>query len=256
MAFSGRVALVTGAASGMGRLSAERLAAAGASVAAVDVNEDGLRELAEGRDGVRAFPCDVSDDAAVRQLVKSVESELGPVDRVMNAAAIAPSGLLAEQDVATVQRLMRINYGGVVNVTYAVLPGMLERGNGDLVQFGSLAGWLPSPYMGAYSATKFAVNSFSEVLYHENRGRGVRIVCVCPPVVETPMLEQMAQEGAREMIHSTDAIQPGVVLDSIEEALDSGALWAFPGRGTAAAWRIRRFAPGLLWRRLHSVTGI
>ncbi len=256
MAFHGRVALVTGAASGMGRLSAERLAREGAEVAAVNRNEPGLRHLAAAAGaGVRAFPCDVSDAAAVAGLMREVESTLGPIDRVTHAAAIAPSGLLAEQDAADVVRLMRINYGGTVNVMHAALPGMLARGRGDVILFGSLAGWLPSPWLGAYSATKFAVNVYAEVLHHENRGRGVRFACVCPPVVDTPMLDQM-KDGAREMIAATPPIRPDEVLDAIEDALERGRFWVFPGRGTSVAWRLRRFLPGLLWRRLHRVTGI
>jgi short-subunit dehydrogenase len=256
MAFHGRVALVTGAASGMGRLSAERLARQGAQVAAVDRNEAGLRELAAAAGaGVRAFPCDVADAAAVASLVSEVEAGLGPIDRVTHAAAISPSGLLAEQDAADVVRVMRINYGGTVNVVHAALPGMLARGRGDVIVFGSLAGWLPSPFLGAYSATKFAVNSFAEVLYHENRGRGVRFACVCPPAVDTPLLDQV-KGAARAMVDSTPAIRPEEVLDAIEDALERGRFWVFPGRGTSVAWRLRRFVPGLLWRRLHQVTGL
>jgi short-subunit dehydrogenase len=255
MAFDGSVALVTGAASGMGRLSAQRLAAAGAQVAAVDVTEDALAALAAQHDRIHAYPCDVSDSRAVEALVTRVESELGPLNRVMSAAAIAPSGLLAEQDPELVVRMMNINYGGVVNLAYAVLPRMLERRRGELVNFGSLAGWLPSTYTGAYSATKFAVNSFSEVLWHENRNSGVKILCVCPPVVETPMLGQMVGR-AQDMLEDAPRIQPEEVLDAIEEGLEQGRLWVFPGRGTTAAWRIRRWFPGLLWKRIHSAAGI
>lgn len=255
MVFRGKVALVTGAASGMGRLSAGRLAAAGAQVAAVDVNEGALASLARDHESVRALPCDVSDSQAVEKLVATVEDELGPIDRVMSAAAIAPSGLLAEQSAELVNRLMSINFGGVVNLTRSVLPRMLERRSGELVNFGSLAGWVPSLYLGAYSATKFAVNSFSEVLWHENRGTGVRILCVCPPVVDTPMLDQM-KGGAEKMVGESPKIQPEEVLDAIEEGLEAGECFVFPGRGTKAAWRVRRFAPNLIWKRIHQTTGI
>ena len=81
---------------------------------------------------------------------------------------------------------MDINYSGVVNVAKAALPPMLERGEGDFISFASMAGWLPTLYMGAYDASKFAVVAFSEILYHENRNRGVRFACVCPPPVRTP----------------------------------------------------------------------
>ncbi len=252
MAFRGRVALITGAGSGMGRLAAQRLAQGDARVAAVDVNEKGLEETAGDHASMRSYRCDVSDREAVDLLVKQVESELGPIDRVVNAAAIAPSGLLLEQDTDLIRRLMEINYGGTVNVTKATLPGMLARGAGDLINFASLAGWLPSPHLGAYSATKFAVVAFSEVLYHENRGRGVRMVCVCPPKVDTPLLDQAKAKS----IDAAPMIQPVEVLDAIEESLEGGRFWVFPGKGTRWVWRLRRFLPGLLWRRLHKIEGL
>ena len=252
MAFRGRVALITGAGSGMGRLAVQRLAQAGARVAAIDVNEKGLQETAGDHALVRSYRCDVSDREAVGRVVEEVESELGPIDRVVNAAAIAPSGLLLEQDVDLIRRLMDINYGGTVNVTKATLPGMLERGSGDLINFASLAGWLPTPLLGAYNATKFAVVAFSEVLYHENRWRSVRMVCVCPPIVDTPLLDQVKAKS----VDASPKIQPAEVLDAIEEGLEGGKFWVFPGRGTRWVWRIRRFLPGLLWRRLHQLEGL
>jgi NAD(P)-dependent dehydrogenase (short-subunit alcohol dehydrogenase family) len=256
MAFHGRVALVTGAASGMGRLASRRLAASGAKVAAVDVNEAGLRETADGSDAIRVYPQDVTDVRAVAELAERVESELGPVDRVLNAAAIMPTGLLMDQDVPTVRRIMEINYGGIVAITSAVLPGMLERGRGDLVNFASLAGWFPSLHFGAYNASKFAVVAYTEVLHHENRGKGVRICCVCPPPVETPLLEQAKSRPKVLESGNSKPIEPEEVLDAIERGLEKGALFVYPGRGTRFAVLMRRFAPNLVWRMVHRVEGI
>lgn len=255
MAFHGKVALVTGAASGMGRLASRRLAAAGAAVAAVDVNEEGLRETAEGRIAIRAYPQDVTDLRGVADLVERVESELGPVDRVMNAAAIMPTGLLLDQDVPTVRRIMDINYGGIVAITSAVLPGMLERGRGDVVNFASVAGWSPAIHFGAYNASKFAVVAYTEVLYHENLGKGVRICCVCPPPVETPLLAQ-AKSKPKILERVGKPIEPDQVLDAIENGLEKGTLFVFPGRGTRFGVLMRRFVPGLVWNFDHRVEGL
>jgi NAD(P)-dependent dehydrogenase (short-subunit alcohol dehydrogenase family) len=190
MSFEGQVVFVTGGASGMGRLAAQRMADAGAKVAAVDVNEAGLAETAEGRESIHTWRLDVTDNQAVLATVKEVENRLGPIDRVYNAAAIMPTAPLMEQDTETIVRIMDVDYNGVVHVAKAILPGMFERGRGDLINFASIAGWGPTLHFGAYNAAKFAVVAFSEVLYHENRGKGVRIIAVCPPPVATPLLEQ------------------------------------------------------------------
>jgi NAD(P)-dependent dehydrogenase (short-subunit alcohol dehydrogenase family) len=255
MAFEGRVAFITGGGSGMGRLAARNLARGGALVAALDVDEAGLRETAQGQSGIRTYPLDVTDARAVEAAAKQVESDLGPIDRVYNAAAIMPTALLLDQELATVHRIMEVNYGGVVNVAKATLPGMLERGRGDLVNFASMAGWLPVLYVGAYNASKFAVVAFSEVLYHENRGRGVRFACVCPPPVATPLLRQAEDNVWPKIFDEAPPIDPQVVLDAIEKTLETDRFWVFPGRGTAFVWRLRRWLPGLLWRRIHRVEG-
>jgi NAD(P)-dependent dehydrogenase (short-subunit alcohol dehydrogenase family) len=254
MAFRGNVALVTGAASGMGRLACRRLAADGARVAAVDLNEEGLRETAGAGDAIRAYAQDVTDTQGVTELVGRIESELGPVDRVMNAAAIMPTGFILDQDTETIRRIMDINYGGIVNVTSAVLPGMLERGSGDVVNFASVAGWSPTLHFGAYNASKFAVVAYSEVLFHENRGKGVRICCVCPPPVETPLLQQ-AKSKPKMLEQMGKPIAPDEVLDAIESGLEKGQLFVFPGRGTYFGVLMRRWFPGLLWRIVHRVEG-
>ncbi|HVH07930.1 MAG TPA: SDR family NAD(P)-dependent oxidoreductase [Myxococcota bacterium] len=253
MAFYGQVALVTGGASGMGRLAARRLAAGGAQVAILDVNEAGLRETKGDVEAIRAYPVDVTDARAVSAAVRRVESELGPIDRVMNAAAIMPTERILNQDADLINRIMAINYGGTVNVTMATLPGMISRGRGDLVNFASVAGWLPTLHFGAYNASKFAVVAFTEVLYHENRGRGVRFVCVCPPPVATPLLDQAKSQP--KILTSIPAIKPEQVLDAIESGLERGKLMVFPDTTAAAAVWMRRHLPALSWWNVHRVEG-
>ncbi|MCL4683140.1 SDR family oxidoreductase [Myxococcota bacterium] len=253
MAFHGKVALVTGAASGMGRLSSRRLAAGGARVAALDVNDAGLRETGGDDERIRPYAVDVTDAPAVAETVRRIEAELGPIDRVMNAAAIMPTERLLNQDADLVNRIMAINYGGTVNVTLAVLPGMLQRGRGDLVNFASVAGWLPTLHFGAYNASKFAVVAFTEVLYHENRNAGVRFACVCPPPVATPLLDQAKSQP--KVLDQIPAIAPETVLDAIERDLERGRLMVFPDRNAAWTVWIRRHLPRLLWWNIHRVEG-
>ncbi len=253
MTFDGKTALVTGAASGMGRLAAQRLARAGARVAAVDVNEAGLAETARGQEGIRVFPADVTDTREVERLVATVETDLGPIDRALNAAAIMPTGRLLEQETDLIRRIMDVNYLGTVSVCQALLPRMLSRGRGDLVNFASVAGWMPALHFGAYNASKFAVVAYTEVLAHENRGRGVRFACVCPPPVATPLLEQAKSKP--KILDALPPIAPETVLDAIERDLDRGTLMVFPDRNARISVWMRRFLPGMLWSSLHRTEG-
>jgi NAD(P)-dependent dehydrogenase (short-subunit alcohol dehydrogenase family) len=253
MSFAGQVVFITGGGSGMGRLAAQRMADAGAKVAAVDINEAGLAETAEGREGIHTWRLDVTDNQAVLGTVKEVEDRLGPIDRVYNAAAIMPTGLLMEQDTETILRIMEIDYNGVVHVAKAVLPGMLERGRGDLINFASIAGWGPTLHFGAYNAAKFAVVAFSEVLHHENRDKGVRIIAVCPPPVATPLLEQATSKP--KVLEVGKPIPPGLVLDAIERDLAKGKPFCFPTGQTKLAQVMRRLFPGLVWWGVHRIEG-
>jgi NAD(P)-dependent dehydrogenase (short-subunit alcohol dehydrogenase family) len=255
MAFAGKVVLVTGGASGMGRLAAQRMADAGAQVAAVDVNEPGLLETARDRDAIRTWTLDVTDTQAVEDTVRAVEAGLGPIDRVYNAAAIMPTSLLLDQDTRDILRIMDVDYAGVVNVCKATLPGMLERGRGDMINFASIAGWSPTLHFGAYNAAKFAVVAFSEVLYHENRNRGVRFTIVCPPPVATPLLDQAKSEPKILKEKGLEPIPPEAVLDAIERDLERGRLFCFPNRRTHAAQVLRRFFPNLVWAGVHRIEG-
>jgi NAD(P)-dependent dehydrogenase (short-subunit alcohol dehydrogenase family) len=237
----------------MGQLAARRLAAAGASVAAVDVDGNGLAVTASRAPTMRPWVCDVTDDAAVERVVKEAEAAFGPVARVVHAAGICLPGALAEQGVEEIERTIDVNYLGTVRVVKAVLPGMLERRRGDVVLFASLAGWLPSPRLGAYAASKHAVVAFAEVLAYENRGSGVRVACVCPAIVDTPMVDGIRARDELAL-GGQDGIEPGVVLDAVERSLQAAELFVLPDRGTKTVWRTRRFAPRLIWRRIERAT--
>jgi NAD(P)-dependent dehydrogenase (short-subunit alcohol dehydrogenase family) len=249
-----KICFVAGAASGLGRLAAQRWSRAGGVVAAADVNEDGLRETAADCDSIRTWHLDVTNRLEVDSVVKAAESELGPIERVYNSAAIQPTSLLLEQDPEEIHRVMNINYGGLVNVSLSTLPRLLERGRGALINFASIAGWVPTMHFGAYNASKFACVAFTEVLYHENRGKGVHISCVCPPKVDTPLVAQ-ATSKPKILETGPPAMEPGVVLDAIDRAVDRGKFWVFPGMPAQAGWRLRRFLPSLMWKIDHDAEG-
>jgi NAD(P)-dependent dehydrogenase (short-subunit alcohol dehydrogenase family) len=250
----GRVALVIGGASGMGRLAAQRWSRAGGIAVAADVNELGLCETAEAHDAIHTRLLDVTHAEAVSALVKEVEAEIGAIERVYNGAGVMPTSLLLEQDVDEIHRVMEINYGGMVNVSLATMPRMLERGRGSLVNFASIAGWVPNMHFGAYNASKFAVVAFSEVLHHENRGKGVHVCCVCPSTVDTPLLSQ-ATSHPRIMETGPRPIPPERVLDAIDTAIEKQRFYVFAGLPTRLGWYFRRFVPSLMWKIDHSAEG-
>lgn len=247
-----RVQFITGAGSGLGQLAARRALEAGWAVAAVDVNVQGLDALGDAPQLLK-LPVDITEPDAVEAAVGRTESELGPIDRLVNAAAIMPLGPLTQQPRELILKVMQINYGGLVNVTQSVLPRMQARGRGEFVSFSSMAGHWPLMYMGAYNASKHAVAAFTEVLHHENRNLGVRIVCVCPPIVATPLLDQARNSTWPKLFDLFPPIAPDVVLDSVERALQGQALWVFPGPLTRISWWFRRWLPGLLWWAVHRV---
>ena len=240
------VALITGAGSGMGQLYARRLLAAGWKVAALDVNAQGLAALDDSASLLKIV-ADLRDEAAVQAAVAKTEQQFGPITRAVNAAAIMPLGTLMEQDSATMRRIMEINYFGLVHVSKAVMPGMLARKTGEFVSFASLAGHLPIFYMGAYNASKFAVVAYTEVLEQETRGSGVQVLCVCPPAVRTPLLEQGRATRWPKFLDVLPPITPETVLDDVEKSLRRKKAWSFPGWYTFTSLLSRRFMPGLLW---------
>ena len=255
MAYTGKVALVTGGGSGMGRVAAQNCARTGAAVAILDLNEEGMAETARDFPSIRSYRVDITDPDRVKEVVNQVETELGPIDRLYNAAGIMPFGKLLEMDGAVTKKIMDINYGGLVNITQAALPAMVERGRGEFISFASMAGWFPLLMAGAYNASKFAVVAFTEVLYHENMNSGVQFACVCPDVVKTPLLQQARDTVWPKMMDAGDSHEPGEILDAIEACLEKGEFWVFPGKDTKRGWRMRRWFPGLMWKHVHKTEG-
>lgn len=116
-----------------------------------------------------------------------------------------------------------------------------------------MAGHWPILYMGAYNASKHAVAAYTEVLHHENRDSGVRVVCVCPPIVATPLLDQAQQTTWPRLFDLFAPITPESVVDAVERGLKGRKLWIFPGPMTPMSYRLRRWIPRLLWRIVHWV---
>ena len=190
--FSGKVALVTGGASGIGAATAARLRAAGAEVAVFD------REPVERHVSVTG---DISSSADVNAAVQQVERDLGRVDILVNSAGV-PGESLRTVDVPDEewQRVFAINANGTFFMCRAVLPGMIGRGYGRIVLVASIAGKEGNPMASAYSASKAAVIALTKAVGKDFAGTGVLVNCIAPAVIETAMLGDMSQEHVDYMV--------------------------------------------------------
>ena len=188
---AGKVAVVTGASSGIGWALAKQLAAEGCRVGLVARREGPLRTLAgeiTAAGGAAAVGvADVVDRAQLEAAVAAVARELGPIDLVIANAGVGKPTFLNPVNVADVEDMIRVNVLGVVYTFAAVLPDMLARKAGHLVAVSSLAGYRGLPGESAYCASKAAVNTYLDGLRIQLRGTGVRVTTACPGFVQTPM---------------------------------------------------------------------
>ena len=193
-----RVALVTGAGSGIGRAIAQVFAAEGAIVVATDIDITLANATCVSIEGGHAFPLDVTSVDSARETVARVESEIGPIDVLANNAGVStmvPIWELTERDW---DFNFEVNAKGVFVVTQAVLPGMMARNRGSIVNTASMAGKKGVPLLAHYAASKWACIGFTKSAAVELGPFGIRVNCVCPGYVATPMQE-------RELIWESEA---------------------------------------------------
>ena len=190
--FTGRRALVTGGASGIGAAAARRLRAGGAQVAIFD------RERVEGYVSATG---DIASSRDVAAAVRQVETELGPIDVLVNSAGV-PGESLRTVDVTDEEwsRVLAINADGSFYMCRAVLPGMVERGYGRIVLVASIAGKEGNPMAAAYSASKAAVIAMTKAIGKDVAGTGVLVNCIAPAVIETPILAGLSQQHVDYMV--------------------------------------------------------
>jgi NAD(P)-dependent dehydrogenase (short-subunit alcohol dehydrogenase family) len=193
--YKGRVAIVTGAGSGIGRATARRLAAEGAAVACLDLAEDAIKavaaeineEAADAGGSAIALRCDVTDETAVADAVAQSKTELGEVTNLCNIAGIGGFAHTPDQSLSGWDKIIAVNLTGTFLLCREVLPGMIEHG-GAIVNTVSTAGVIGQPYSAAYCASKGGVKMLTKALAVEYMARGVRVNGVAPGGVDTPII--------------------------------------------------------------------
>ncbi|HVK23234.1 MAG TPA: SDR family oxidoreductase [Actinokineospora sp.] len=199
MDYTGQTALITGASAGIGAGYARDLARRGADLILVARREDKLEALAvelraeHGRK-VDVLAADLSAEGAARELVARVDALGRTVDVLVNNAGIGTQGLIAETDPERLVAQVQLNCVAVVDLTARLLPGMVERGQGTVVNVASGAAFQPMPHLAVYGATKAFVLSFSEALWAEVKPKGVRVIAVCPGATQTEFFEANGTE--------------------------------------------------------------
>ncbi|HWS80009.1 MAG TPA: SDR family oxidoreductase [Rubrobacter sp.] len=198
-----RVAVVTGASSGIGAAVARTLNAEGAHVALAARRKGALLEIQAGLDSgdgkeSMVVPTDVTDRGQVRSLVAGVEEELGPVEILVNCAGVMYYTLMKNRREAEWELTVEVNCKGALNCIGAVLSGMLARGRGHIVMISSDAGRKVFPGLAVYSASKFFVEALSQGLRLETAGTGVKVTTIQPGNVATDLIEMSGDEEALE----------------------------------------------------------
>ena len=199
--FEGRICLITGAAAGIGRAVALRMSTEGGIVVAADVDVAGARETVRmaGRRESRAYRLDVRSESAVRRLAREVESRFGALDVLVNNAGIEIQGTVEETDPRAWDLVMDVNLRGAYLVSRAFLPLLLQRaaetGRASIVNNASLMGQVSSRGLAAYCASKAGVISLTRSMALDHAEQGLRVNCVCPGIIHTPMLERRFERG-------------------------------------------------------------
>jgi NAD(P)-dependent dehydrogenase (short-subunit alcohol dehydrogenase family) len=258
---SKQVAVVTGGASGIGEASARRLALDGYAVAILDVDAEGAGRVAAGlRDSVDAgsYACDVTDTGELYRIAERVEKDLGPVNALVTSAGVLENaGTVMDMDVQAHDRLWRINYHGTLHTCRAFARAMMERGRGTICTIGSIMSTAPSP-LPAYSPSKTAISRLTQILAVELGRRGVRVNCVGPTYVLTPVIQARIDAGTRdpEVLRDSSALKILVTPEEVADViafLCSDQARAITGvhlpidAGWAAAIPYQAFAGGTPW---------
>ena len=246
--FSGKVAVVTGAASGIGRALCEALCAEGAIVYAADIQRGGLDELVQSAAGageIRGVTLDVTSQNDFARVVRNVVEEQGRLDLIVNNAVIRVVGDFRQMELDDIRRSTDVNLWGVVYGCQAAIPKMKAQGRGYILNVASAAGLLAPPAMSAYNVTKAGVVSLSESLYAEYKSQGIRVSVLCLTFFKTNIVGSgrgaTTEKDDAQILRWMERSKVQATLRLVE-----GTSHLFPDRARDAAAAVRAAAEGLL----------
>ena len=253
--FRDRLALVTGAGSGIGRATAVRFAELGARVIASDVNAAGLESLREelGSKCVHTAVVDVGDRAAMRAFAEDVHLRFGTLDILVNNAGVGLSGGLLDTSLDDWDWVLRVNVMGVVHGCHFFVPEMVKAGRGAVVNISSVLGFFPAAKVVGYVASKFAVLGLTESMRAELAPKGLRISAVCPGVIDTAIIQSTRFAGKADPERARSRTQatfkkrgypPSRVAEAIVEAIEKDVAVLPVSPEAWAMHFVTRFAPG------------
>lgn len=251
--FAGATSLVTGASSGLGEQFARQFAARGSGLVLVARSADRLAALAEElrarhRVTVTTMPADLSrDDQVSRVAAHAAATE---VDVLVNNAGFGTYGAFVGLDPGREHEQMMVNAVAVADLARAVLPGMLARRRGGIITVASSIAFQPSPHQAVYGATKAFALAFSEALWAETRGTGVRILALCPGPVATGFFASLGDEAATSSIIYRRTADPADVVRAGLRGFDHDAMTVIPGLRTRLLAQGHRFLPRTVMARM------
>ena len=260
--FAGKVVLISGAASGLGAALSRRYVAAGAQIAALDVDVASLTALVgalqEGGARALALPGDIADPASCRAAVADAFAHFGGLDGLINNAGISHRSLLQDTDPAVIRRVMEVNFFGAFNLTRAALTHIVER-RGFIVAISSVAGFAPLIGRTGYAASKHALHGFFDSLRSEVEANGVDVTLVCPSFIRTRIGEK-AVNGSGAPVRSPRITtggesSPEEIASRVLDAVAEGRTLLLPDATARKAWWLSRLAPGLYARIMKRRVG-
>lgn len=213
--------VITGASSGVGARLSERLAARGATVVAIARNRERLQALHAGSGRIVPIIADTADTAALPQVVAEIEASIGPIATLINNAAVYTAHEFTSQDATEIDRLIGTNLIGTMHLTRAVLPAMVARKTGRIINVASVAGTRGIPTEAIYCASKHGLLGFADALAQELVPHGITVCSICPGGIDTPLWSRTPGDGGQKYGGDLSGVMPvDEVCAWIEFALD------------------------------------